>query len=122
MRSFTGINQSFNPNERAGNSNSNGKSPRFNFLIFILALILLVLGQKGYSQTNTYSGGGGNIWSNASKWSLGHIPTAVEDAVIQNKKSESAFVLFGAILEIVQNFISILVNLLQTYFWVQLNS
>ncbi len=87
-RLLTGISKSFTPNKRSGNNTqANGTSHKLNFLIFLLAIILLVLGQKGYSQTNTWNGGGGNNWSSPTRWSQGHIPTAAEDVVVPNNKT-----------------------------------
>ncbi len=82
---MAGVTRSFSPKERSAQNNaSGGKSPKLNFLIFLLALILLALGQKGYSQTNTWDGSSSANWNTGGNWSLNHVPLVGEDVVIPN--------------------------------------
>ncbi|MFT3908129.1 MAG: proprotein convertase P-domain-containing protein [Ferruginibacter sp.] len=92
--SFAGAVKSFSPKEGSAQKNAPvGKSPKLNFLIFILALLLFVLGQKGYSQTATFSGATGGNWNVASNWTItapvaaARVPLATDNVVIPNNKN-----------------------------------
>src|SRR4051794_8261384 len=43
----------------------------------------MVLAPRAPAATNTYNGVSGN-WTDATKWSLGHVPLPLEDVVLSN--------------------------------------
>ncbi|MBS1743904.1 MAG: proprotein convertase P-domain-containing protein, partial [Bacteroidetes bacterium] len=71
-----------------GNLHLQPRNPKKSHVIsFAILLTMLIATSTVFSQTNQWNGGGTNSWTDGTRWSLGHMPTASEDVVVLNNKT-----------------------------------